>query len=67
MRRGKSGITNGKSYYLPREVFTSSGRPDRPTGQLVDYRRKEVSSGHINGNNPREGPNLLTKGSIEDA
>jgi len=31
-RRGKSGRTNGKNYYLPREAFTSSGQPDRLLG-----------------------------------
>ena len=30
--RGKSGITNGKIYYLPREAFTSSREPDRLAG-----------------------------------
>jgi hypothetical protein len=66
-RRGKSGRTNGKNYYLPREAFTSSGQPDRKAGNCWTTDVKESAAGILPGNNPREGPNLLTKESIEDA
>ena len=46
---GKSGITNGKTYYLPREAFASSGKLDRLTGnwQLRDV--KESAAGILPG------------------
>jgi len=65
--RGKSGTTIGRNYYLPREVFTSSGQPDRKGGNLWTKGVKESAAGIIPVNNRREGPNLLTKGSFEDA
>jgi len=66
-RRGKSGRANGKKYYLPREAFTSSGQPDRKAGNLWTKGVKESAAGILPVNNRREGPNLLTKESIEDA
>jgi|SRR4030042_5025283 len=65
--RGKSGTTIGRSYYLPREVFTSSGQPDRKAGNRRTTGVKESAAGILPVNNRREGPNLLTKGSFEDA
>jgi hypothetical protein len=65
--RGKSGTTNGKIYYLPREAFTNSGHPDRKAGNCRTKSVKESAAGILLVNNRREGPNLLTKESIEDA
>ena len=46
---GKSGTTNGKTYYLPREAFTNFGKPDMLLGnwQLIDV--KESAAGILPG------------------
>lgn len=54
-------------YYLPREAFTKSGRPDRSVGNGMTKDVKESAAGVLPGIINREGPNLLTKGSFEDA
>jgi hypothetical protein len=64
---GKSGRTTGRDYYLPREAFTRSGRPDRIAGNGMTKYVKESAAGVLPEIINREGPNLLTKGSFEDA
>jgi hypothetical protein len=44
---GKSGRTNGKKYYLPREVFTSSGKPDRNAGNCRTKDVKKSAEGIV--------------------
>ncbi len=47
--RGKSGRTNGKNYYLPREVFTSSAKTDRKPGNWWTTDVKESAAGIVPG------------------
>jgi hypothetical protein len=42
---GKSGMTSGKIYYLPREAFTSSGQLDRKSGNRWTTDVKESAEG----------------------
>lgn len=65
--RGKSGMTDGKIYNLPREAFTSSGKLDSKAGNRHTTDVKESAEGVLPGIINREGPNLLTNASFEDA
>jgi len=69
-------MTNGKNYYLPREIFTSSGQPDRKSGNRYTRDVKKSAEGivdktratmKVEDSHTIEGRNLLTKESIEDA
>jgi hypothetical protein len=76
-KRGKSGRTNRKSQYLPREIFTSSEKLDRKPGNWWTTNVKKSAEGIVDkqraikremeDSRNIEGLNLLTKESIEDA
>jgi len=42
-------MTNGKTYYLPREAFTNSGKPDRLPGNWQLKVVKESAAGILPG------------------
>jgi hypothetical protein len=46
---GKSGIANGKTYYLPREAFANFGKPDRLLGNWQLTCVKESAAGILPG------------------
>jgi hypothetical protein len=60
-RRGKSGITKGKSYYLPREIFTGSGQPDRESGNRLTIDVEKSAEGIVGADTSQRRVGGLTK------
>jgi hypothetical protein len=62
---GKSGRTNGKRYYLPREIFTSSEgkkrESDRKPGNRLTNGVKKSAEGIVGMDTSREKTGGLTK------